>query len=128
MSADFIWNLVQQCQIDKLNKTADAVKDVVARDQASIKGDVNTMEERFASLAIITRALFEILAERAGVTDQDLVKKIGEIDLRDGRADGKMTPTPKSCPSCKSAISARFNRCLFCGYKDQDADPFNTVK
>jgi len=126
--SDIIWDLVQQCQIDKLNKNADSIRDVVAKDQAQIQGNVSAMEERFSSLALITRALFELLAERAGLTEQDLAKKMNEIDLRDGKADGKMSATPKKCPSCGSVMSTRFNRCLFCGYQERNADPFNAVK
>ena len=48
--------------------------------------------------------------------------------LHDGKADGRMTPLPKKWPSCQSMMAPRFYRCLFCGYRDQSADPFNTVK
>ena len=42
-----------------------------------------------------------------------------EIDLRDGQADGKMTPRPKKCPKCDAMMSPKFGRCLFCGENDQ---------
>ena len=58
---------------------------------------------------------------------KQLAEKITAIDMRDGRADGKVTAQQKQCPKCSSMICARFNRCLFCGYEDPAGDPFNEV-
>jgi hypothetical protein len=127
-SGNFIWDVFQQYQIHKLNKTFDAAKDVVAQEQAGQAATLGQMEEKFDRLALICRAMLELLEERTGLTDQDLVKKIAEVDIRDGKADGKMTAKAKPCPSCGSMMSPRFNRCLFCGHKDGSGDPFNTVK
>ena len=124
----FIWDVFQQYQIHKLNKTFDAAKEVIAQDQAGQQATLGQMEEKMDRLVLICRAIFELLEERTGVTDQDLVKKIAEVDLRDGKADGKMAAAAKPCPSCESMMSPRFNRCLFCGHKDTSGDPFNTVK
>jgi hypothetical protein len=100
---------------------AEAIRDVVAQDQAAMKVTVEEVEERFAHLALICRAIFELLQEKTGVTQRELVEKIVAVDLRDGKADSRMTPLPKHCPSCQSMMAPRFNRCLFCGYRDQSA-------
>ncbi len=125
---NLVWNAVQQNQINKLGANAEAVQGEVAQQQAGMQITVEQVEERVAHLALICRALFELLQEKTGVTQMELAAKITEVDLRDGKADGRMTPLPKKCPSCQSMMAPRFNRCLFCGYKDQSADPFNTVK
>ena len=109
-------------------ETAAAARDVVAHEQAAMQLTLEQVEERLAHLALICRAMFELLQEQTGVTQMELAAKITEVDLRDGKADGRMTPLPKKCPSCQSMMAPRFNRCLFCGYKDQSADPFNIVK
>ena len=127
-SGNFIWNVFQQHQIHKLNKTFDGAKDAIAQDQAGQQATLGQVEERLDYLTLINRALFELLAERTGLTEQELAAKITEIDLRDGKEDGKMTATAKPCPACGSMISPRFNRCLFCGHKDVSGDPFNRVK
>jgi hypothetical protein len=124
----FIWDVFQQYQIHKLNKTFDAAKDVIAQRQAGQQATLGQIEERMDRLALICRAMLELLEERTGLTDEDLVKKIAEVDSRDGKADGRMIPMAKPCPSCESMISPRFNRCLFCGHKDTSGDPFNVVK
>ena len=127
-SGNFIWDVFQQYQIHNLNKTFDAAKDVIAQDQAGQAATLGQMEERLDRLVLICRAMLELLEERTGLTEQDLVKKIAEVDIRDGKADGRMTAKAKPCPACDSMMSPRFNRCLFCGYKDESGDPFSTVK
>jgi len=125
---NLVWNAVQQNQINKHDANAEAVQGEVAQQQAGMQITVEQVEERLGHLALICRALFELLQEKTGVTQLELAAKITEVDLRDGKSDGRMTPLPKKCPSCQSMLAPRFNRCLFCGYKDQSADPFNVVK
>jgi len=67
-------------------------------------------------LLMITEAHWTFLKREHGYSDDELVKAITEIDLRDGVLDGKVAKTlPPPCPSC-GRISGR-NRpvCLYCG-------------
>ena len=80
--------------------------------------------EKVEGLALITRALFELLEESTGVSEEQLRAKITEIDLRDGQADGRMSPRPTKCPKCDAMMSPRFGRCLFCGEQDKSAPVF----
>jgi hypothetical protein len=125
---NLVWNAVQQTQINKLDANAEAVQGAVAQQQAGLQITVEQVEGRVAALALICRALFELLQEKTGVTQQELAAKITAVDVRDGKADGRMTPQPMQCPACQSMMAPRFNRCLFCGYKAVSADPFNIVK
>jgi len=113
--------------INTADESFDVAREVVAHEQSGLQSTVGQLEEKVGHLALICRALFELLQRTAGVSERDLAAKITEIDLRDGKADGRMTPQPKLCPSCGSMISPKFNRCLFCGYRDQSGDPFNPV-
>ena len=49
---------------------------------------------------VVSRALFELFEETTGVLEARLKAKITEIDLRDGQADGRITPKAKRCPQC----------------------------
>lgn len=126
--APVVTGKLQEAQEANAAITAEAVRDVVAHDQAAMQITLEQIEERFAHLALICRAMFELLQEKTGTTQVELAAKITAVDLRDGKADCRMTPRPKRCPTCQSMIAPRFNRCLFCGYQDKSADPFNTVK
>ena len=69
--------------------------------------------------------MFELMQESApGLTEEKLSTKVVEIDLRDGQADGRMTPKGKKCPKCGAMMSPKFGRCLFCGQKDDDSVRF----
>jgi hypothetical protein len=58
---------------------------------------------------------------QGGISEEQLRKKIVEVDVRDGQADGRMTPRAQKCPKCEAMMSPQFGRCLFCGYKDPNA-------
>jgi len=52
-------------------------------------------------LLMINEALWAILKEQHGYTDEDLISRISEIDLRDGKLDGKVEKLgPIQCPTC----------------------------
>jgi hypothetical protein len=78
---------------------------------------VKALEESLAKTMLICESLWEILRERAGVTDETLFEKIREVDLRDGVLDGKNQFKPTECPSCARRLSARHARCLYCGHR-----------
>ena len=83
----------------------------------NLKADVD-------KLYLITKALWEILKEHHGYDDVELFKRVTEIDLRDGRADGRIAGqgAPK-CPHCGRAMIGSTPLCLYCG-KPSVRDPF----
>jgi hypothetical protein len=117
-----LWDLFQQYQIQQLDRKIDVAQDTALHSQGRT---VLELEERISRLALICRAMFELLQESSpGLTEQQLSAKVVEIDLRDGVADGHMTPRGKRCPKCDAMMSPKFGRCLFCGYKDADSVSF----
>lgn len=75
-------------------------------------------------LLMITEALWTFMKKEHGYTDADLIRKIAEIDARDGRIDGRVAPTaPGPCPHCKRMLARRRPTCLYCG-KPVIASPF----
>jgi hypothetical protein len=117
-----LWDLFQQYQIQQLDRKIDIAQETALHSQGR---SILELEERIARLALICRAMFELLQESAPeLTEQKLSAKVVEIDLRDGQADGRMTPKGKRCPKCDAMMSPKFGRCLFCGHKDGDAVSF----
>jgi len=82
---------------------------------ASLQTEVRNLRDEVGRLALLNQALWEILQQRLGVTDEELLKLATEIDLRDGKADGKITAHPLRCPSCDRVSSSRHAKCLYCG-------------
>jgi len=59
--------------------------------------------------------MWELLRDNGTFDEEQLMDKIEEVDLRDGRADGKIGPTPIACPECKRRANSRRQKCMYCG-------------
>ena len=67
-------------------------------------------------LLMITEALWMLLKQQHGYSDEDLQAKIMEIDMRDGKLDGKVAKTaPMPCPKCGRPMAKRRTNCIYCG-------------
>ena len=65
---------------------------------------------------MITEALWTILKEKHGLEDKELLRRIVEIDLRDGQLDGRVATTPpEPCPKCQRIVAKGSVRCMYCG-------------
>ncbi len=78
-------------------------------------GDTAELHERIDQLLLVNSAMWELLAEKTGLTENDLVTRIAEIDARDGVADGKMTYAPVKCRQCQRTIFPKQDKGLYCG-------------
>ncbi|MCU7844236.1 MAG: zinc ribbon domain-containing protein [Candidatus Thiodiazotropha sp. (ex Monitilora ramsayi)] len=95
------------------------VKSVTGETQVrshSNSSDIVYVEEKLDNLILITHAIWELLEEN-GISENQLEKKIKEIDLRDGIKDGKSSSTITSCPECGKKIKSRRSNCFWCGAK-----------
>ena len=77
--------------------------------------ELRLIAERLDKLVLINMAMWSLVQERTGVSEEDLANRIQEIDLQDGVADGKVTRNVRQCPNCRRTMSRRHNKCLFCG-------------
>jgi hypothetical protein len=67
-------------------------------------------------LFMITEAIWDILKEKHGYSDDDLVRMVQNIDLRDGVLDGKVAKEPKPpCAKCGRTLLGKHPVCLYCG-------------
>lgn len=82
---------------------------------------VEDLNERINSLAMIVRAMWALLEEQ-GLTQEQLVAKLDELDLLDGTDDGQMRRAALDCPSCDSKVAAGLTKCQFCGAEVQPLD------
>jgi hypothetical protein len=80
-----------------------------------LRTEIKDLTEQVERLALLNQALWELLVERAGLTNADLERKAAEIDLRDGNPDGKMTSRAVRCPRCNRVCNSRHSKCLYCG-------------
>jgi hypothetical protein len=94
------------------------------RDSTQLHADYHHMEQQIDKLMLITRALWEMLAETRDFKESDFLSKVKEIDLRDGELDGKLSKPPRDCPACGHRLHARNYRCIYCGAAVENDDLF----
>ncbi|MCC6231895.1 MAG: hypothetical protein IT580_04585 [Verrucomicrobiales bacterium] len=106
-----LFDLYQQGSIYEAKEQAEAAQN----QSAEMAAKVRILQRRTDSLALACQALWELLRERTELTDADLIARMQKVDLRDGAADGRMTPVPVKCPACQRLSNSRREDCLYCG-------------
>ena len=98
----------------------------VARESAMSSDKTRKNTER---LYLVVQAMWELLKDKAGLTDADLDAKVHEIDMRDGRLDGQdSTQTdPLTCRQCGRTILSGQAQCSWCGTQ-ADGGPFTHAR
>lgn len=76
---------------------------------------IDALGRQVDRLQLICEALWTVLKRRSGAADEELVRLVEEIDLRDGKLDGRFTPAPRKCARCDKVVSVRTGVCLYCG-------------
>ena len=75
----------------------------------------NILMHRLDQLTLAMTAMWELLRDQSSMTQEDLLSKIREIDLRDGKEDGKLVPDVKMCKACNRLLNHGHSQCLYCG-------------
>ncbi len=120
---DLIWGLYLQNQVSGVQATANDANSKATEQQFRIK----QLEQSIEKLVLINMAMWELIRSKTDLADADLMKKMQEIDLRDGVADGRVTPSVQACPKCGRTVSNKHHRCLYCG-QDMSGNAFQTVR
>jgi hypothetical protein len=112
--AEMLWELFQLRGIHGAQADAAAAKATAQRSSEEAQRSVQQLRKDVEWLTLTVAALAEILERRAGVTAAEVEAVMREIDLRDGKADGKVTLTPQPCGACGRPNSSRRDNCLYC--------------
>ena len=105
------WDVVQHFQINKAQETADLASHKI--DSLSARKD-NTKQD-IEELTLACQAMWELLRDHLGFTDENLKAKIIVIDARDGVVDGKIGAELIDCPHCGQRASTMKPNCVYCG-------------
>lgn len=115
------WNLYTNHRIAE--GEARAEQGIAAAEAAQSR--VSILEWKVEKLTLINMALVELLTTYSGLTEAQLLAKMQEIDLRDGRQDSKLSDALSPvCEECGRTYSKRHNRCLYCGHINQNGHVF----
>ena len=116
---DFIWDLFQQSQISGLSESqrSKARHDSYQDSKISMAGhDMRDLVQRHEQLKLVTMAMWTLLKEHSGLTENDLRKYIEQVDLMDGKLDGRInTKGQCKCSGCQRTLLTTALACPYCG-------------
>jgi len=105
-----------------LRATSDTLRSLDAIQQFKID-----YADKIDRLVLIHRSMWELVRASNNLSEDDLLKKVTEVDLRDGTLDGKIITPPKKCSSCNRVMSKRHRRCIYCGAEERLDSAFDSL-
>lgn len=87
---NWMFDLYQYSQIDKAkSEAAQARAEIAAVRGASGSIDTARLEQALGELALATKTVQRMMVEKGICTAEEFADRLRQIDLEDGRADGK---------------------------------------
>jgi hypothetical protein len=103
-----------QLRTDDINAEVEARSAAAKARETAV--DVESMNYQIEKLLMITEALWNILKEKHSLTDEELINRVQDIDLQDGKLDGKVAKqVPSPCPKCGRRMGRNRVVCFYCG-------------
>lgn len=122
-----LWNIYQELEIRQQRADARMSDELHGSRLERTRQDVDDLEDRLEKLLIITEAVWELLVDRTGMTEEHLLAKVREIDGRSGAVDGRRAVVIRRCSQCGAAIEKGRATCLFCGHEEPGLVAFDAV-
>jgi hypothetical protein len=108
---DFLWEMYEQQPLPWGELDAGAAK----RQAGEARLTDRELQARCDRLELVTHAMWTLLREKLGLQENDLVSRVRELDLTDGRLDGRYGEAPLQCPACGRTTGRRRPTCIYCG-------------
>lgn len=105
------WEIRQQLEIGDATVTANAA----ARRADELKSAHALLSDRIERLALASEAVWTLLQEKFGLSEDDLRARITEVDATDGQLDGRVRRAPLECTACGRTSPRSWQHCMYCG-------------
>ncbi len=105
-------NLYDLFQNFRISKAHERVGDAFAHSRDN-RTSIQVLEDKIDHLSLVCMAMCELL-EEVGFNKNMLEGKIREIDLRDGKLDGRFE-NKVICEGCNRTLASRHYICIYCG-------------
>jgi hypothetical protein len=102
------WVWQQNREISSLKSQAQAARIRLDLGSRDTKERIEALEQQVGELALMTKALLEVLHQNGGVGKEEILAAMARIDAEDGVIDGKVTPErerPKKKPEPGKVVS-----------------------
>ena len=97
--------------------TLDATEAKFTARDAQMK--IRFLEQQCDKTLLVCEALWTLLREKHALTEEELIERVNQIDLTDGKLDGRVRRPPVQCPKCGRTTPKRFFQCIYCGAEIQ---------
>lgn len=115
-----LWDFLMYHRLGEVERKASDA----SYDARTITAELHRVRDDLERMQLVQRAMWDLLREPRGLTDEDLAAKITELDLQDGVRDGKLATAARTCPTCKRTMGRRHAHCLYCGVHDATRPPY----
>ena len=120
---ELLIDLYQQGKITEARNQAEHAVDRTKR----LQDEVDDLKRKADALTIACQSLWEIVRTRLTLDEEMMLAKMQEIDLRDGKLDGKIATKKITCPSCARPNNTKRHSCLYCGRRLSGGHVFEKV-
>lgn len=86
-------------------------------DREIVDTGTETLNRRLDRAMLAIESLSELLRDRLGISREEIHLRMEEIDLRDGKLDGRLAPGVVSCAVCDRPNSKQSRQCVYCGHQ-----------
>ncbi len=110
-----LFDIFQQFRIEANHKESMSRASEAKNKSSFNEIDIRELQANIDHLSLVCMAMSEML-EEVGFSKKMQLAKIEEIDLRDGKLDGKFVAS-HTCNACNRVVAARHTSCMYCGTK-----------
>jgi hypothetical protein len=104
-----------------------STREVRERRQEAAAVSILALNERVDKLSLVCLAMWSLLQDKTGLSEEELMERVRLIDLADGVPDGKVTRTVRRCVQCGRTMSPRHRKCLYCGAEELKESAFDDI-
>ncbi len=114
------WELYQTSQIHQAQSQAGRAE----LKSQQVEERIRLLEDKIESLALACQSLWEIVRDNTAISQEQLERKMEEVDLRDGKRDGKLSRVVSDCTNCGRKTGRRRRICIYCGAENKTDEVF----
>ena len=96
-----------------------------AQFQSQPQSKLMDVNDRLDRMTLVMEAMWSLMVDQ-GLTNDDLSRRIEELDGADGSIDGRKMTAAQQCPQCEAMVGRGVGHCQFCGYEVGEASPFSS--
>jgi len=124
---NFFNTLLYQVRDEQFAVSADVIPGSATSSATEAKEKARWANDRLDRLVLVSSAVWQLVRDRMGLTEEELADKIQELDLSDGVLDGKMRRELRRCAACGRVLSKRHQTCMYCGAEKLENGPFDGI-